>query len=1063
MSACPACGAELPVAARFCPACGAADEVRPASEERKLATILFADLVGSTQLGEQDPERTRALLDRFYDAMAAEIESTGGTVEKFIGDAVVAAFGAPLAYEDHAERALHSALSMQRRLAELFGDELALRIGVNTGDVVVGRPREGSSFVTGDAVNVAQRLEAAAEPGQILAGERTVAAARGAFEFDEVETVAAKGKTEGVSSRRLVRALSLMRPRGVGELRRAFVGRERELDDLRTAYRRAAASEEPQLVTIVGGSGVGKTRLVRELWERLADEEPEPLRRTGRCLSYGQGITYWPLGEVLKEHHGILDSDSSETVRQRLQPREILGLALGLDVAGDLHPLAARDRLHDSWVEFLEELAGERPLVLLIEDLHWAEEELLDLLERTVRGARGRILVLATARPELLDARPGWGSARRGASVIWLEPLSSADSERMLEELLATELPPKLREVVVERAEGNPFFVEELIGTLLDRGLLARSNGGWSLRDVPPDFDVPDSVQAVLAARIDLLEPAEKAALQAASVIGRIFWTGPVYELLEGAEPDLRVLEERDFIRRRSGSSMVGEREYAIKHALTREVAYASVPKARRAGLHSRFAAWLERVGEARDEHAAFLGHHYAEAVRPEDADLAWGSQPEEHERLRRKAVFWLCRAAELAIGRYELDEGASLLHRALALDPGPAEQAKIWRKIGVAHAFRYDGAAFLEAMQSSLEVPTEQATRADTYADLAFHTAIRAGMWRTRPDLQLVSGWIEQALTLSDPESPARAKALIAHSFWARQDVRQAAREASALAERLGDLQLRSRALGARCIAAFAEGEFEEALTWSQRQLELIEEITDPDHVVDVYEIAIPACCVKGRLREARRLAQRHEEICANLTPHHRLHGVAVSLEVQEICGNWETILDSAEATETAVTANLDTPCIRNARSLLVTALAAAHLGDDVRARSLEQRADEVATEGYDMVLGAPRVRLALLRGEIGPTDSMTPPFKEYRAQTWFALQTVTARLEALAAAGDRQGVEREAPALAKPHTYLEPFALRALGQVRDDAGLIEQAARRFDEMSLSWHAAQTRALLVS
>jgi tetratricopeptide (TPR) repeat protein len=335
--------------------------------------------------------------------------------------------------------------------------------------------------------------------------------------------------------------------------------------------------------------------------------------------------------------------------------------------------------------------------------------------------------------------------------------------------------------------------------------------------------------------------------------------------------------------------------------------------------------------------------------------------------------------------------------------------------------------------------------------------------MWRTRPDLQLVSGWIEQALTLSESESPARARALIAHSFWARKDVRPAAREASELAERLGDVQLRSRALGARCIAAFAEGEFEEALTWSQRQLELVAEITDPDHVADAYEVAIPAFCVTGRLQEARQIAQRHKEVCETLTPHHRLHGVAVPLEVEEICGSWETILESAEATEAAVTANLDTPCIRNARSLLVTALAAAHLGDEVRARNLEQRADEVATKGYDMVLGAPRIRLALLRGELGPTDSMTPPFEEYRAQTWFALQTVTARLEALVAAGDRERVESEASALAKPNTYLEPFALRALGQVRDDEGLIEQAVRRFDEMGLSWYAAQTRTLLVS
>ncbi|MGH2920524.1 MAG: ATP-binding protein, partial [Gaiellaceae bacterium] len=933
----------------------------------------------------------------------------------------------------------------------------------NTGEVVVGRPREGSSFVTGDAVNVAQRLEAAATPGEILAGERTVAAARGAFEFGEPQTVDAKGKPGGVEGRRVVRALSLMRPRGVGDLRRTFVGREGDLDQLLATYRRVAEREEPHLLTIVGDGGVGKTRLVRELWERLGDEKSEPVRRTGRCLSYGNGITYWPLGEVLKEHLGILESDPPDVTRRALGAREILGLALGLDVAQDLHPLAARDRLHDAWIDFLEELASERPSVLLIEDLHWAEQELLDLLERIVRDGRAPILILGTARPELFDTRPGWGAARRGSSTLFLEPLTSNDSARMIEELLATEVPARLRDVVVERAEGNPFFVEELIATLLDRGLLAHANGAWELRELPADFEVPDSVQAVLAARIDLLQPAEKAALQAASVIGRTFWAGPVYELLEGLEPDLRVLEDRDFIRRRPASSMAGEREYAIKHALTREVAYASVPKARRARLHARFADWLERFGEGRDEQAAFLGHHYAEAVRPEDADLAWANESQEHERLRQKAVFWLQRAAELAIGRYELDDGISLSERALALDPGRTEQAAIWRQIGVAHALRYDGEPLLEAMQRSLELSTDAATQADTYADLAIHTAIRAGMWRTRPDSDLVNGWIEQALALADPHSPARAKALIAHSFWARRDVRPAAREASALAERLGDLQLRSRAMSARSIAAFAEADFDEALTWSQRQLELIAEISDPDHVADAYEIAIPPCCVTGRLREARRLAAQHSEICEGLTPHHRLHGVAVALEVEEICGAWETILASADATEEVVNANLDTPCIRNARSLLVTALAAALLGDEARARALEQRANEVETKGYAPVLSAPRIRLALLRGEIDNLDALSPPFHEYRAQTWFALQAVTARLEALAATGDRERVEREAPALAKPKTYLEPFALRALGQVRADEHLLQQAVARFDELGLGWHASQTRAMLAT
>ena len=315
--------------------------------------MLFADLVGSTELADsQNPERTRALLNRFYDAMAAEIEGAGGTVEKFVGDAVMAAFGAPAAQEDHAERALHAALSMQRRLEELFGDSLSLRIGVNTGEVVVGQPREGSSFVTGDAVNVAARLEQAAEPGEVLVGERTAAAVRGAFELDEPRRSRAKGKAEGVACRRLVRALSLMRPRGVGGLHRAFVGRERELEALQAAFCRVRDEAQSRLVTIMGHVGVGKTTLVRVLWEWLGTQAPEPLRRVGRCLSYGQGITYLPLGEVVREHLGLLESDPPETVRRRLGQHEILGMTLGLEAPSGLHPLAARDRLHRHGLSF---------------------------------------------------------------------------------------------------------------------------------------------------------------------------------------------------------------------------------------------------------------------------------------------------------------------------------------------------------------------------------------------------------------------------------------------------------------------------------------------------------------------------------------------------------------------------------------------------------------------------------------------------------------------------------------------------------------------------------------
>ena len=755
MAFCPNCGQSVPADARFCPSCAAPlSSPTKKSEELKLATVLFADLVGSTALADsQDPERTRALLNRFYDAMSAEIEGAGGTVEKFVGDAVMAAFGAPAALEDHAERALHAALSMQRRLEELFGDSLSLRIGVNTGDVVVGQPREGSSFVTGDAVNVAARLEQAAEPGEVLVGERTAAAVRGAFELDEPMTIEAKGKAGGVACRRLVRALSLMRPRGVGGLRRAFVGRDQELEALQLAFRRVCDDAQPRLVTIMGDVGVGKTTLVRELWEWLGTQAPEPLRRVGRCLSYGQGFTYMPVGEVVREHFGLLESDPPETVRRRLGQREILGLTLGLEAPSDLHPLAAHDRLHQAWVGFLEELVADRPAVVLVEDLHWGDDALLDLLEEALRDVRGPLLLLGTARPEFVRNRPTWGGRGRGSEMLWLEALSSSDAARMLDDLIPAELPADVREVVIQRAEGNPFFVEELVRTLIDIGVLERQNGGWRVHELADELVVPDTVRAVLAARIDLLEPTEKAALQAAAVIGRTFWSSPVYELLEGLEPDLRLLEERDFIRHRSGSSIVGEREWAIKHALTREVAYESLPTTKRARFHARFAAWLERVGEGRDEDAGLLAHHYAEAVRPDSVDLAWpDADDDELAHLRERAVFWLRRAADLAVGRYEIEDGLSLLHSAVELESGQEALVEIWGAIARANALYFNRDGFSSAMERAIELADDDATRADLYADCAFQTIVRAGMWGTAPEAKVVDDWIEQGTRACEP-----------------------------------------------------------------------------------------------------------------------------------------------------------------------------------------------------------------------------------------------------------------------------------------------------------------------
>jgi class 3 adenylate cyclase/tetratricopeptide (TPR) repeat protein len=1068
MAACAQCGADLPDGARFCPSCGAPATTPPA-DERKLATVLFADLVGSTALaGSQDPERTRATLERFYDTMAAEIERAGGTVEKFAGDAVMAVFGAPLALEDHAERALHCALAMRRRLHALFGGELSLRIGVNTGEVVVGRPREGSSFVTGDAVNVCARLEQAAAAQEILVGERTASLVRGAFDFGETRRVQAKGKEDGVLGTPLVGALSLMRPRGVGGVSRAFVGRDVELDLLLATYGRTVEQAAPHVVTIMADAGVGKTRLVRELWEWLTRLDPEPLRRTGRCLAYGHGITYWPLGEILKEHLGILESDPPEVVRERLGGRDILGLALGLDTGGELHPLAARDRLHDAWVELLSELVAERPVVMLLEDLHWAEEPLLELVERLARDVRGPLLVIGTARPELLEARPSWSGGLRNASQVWLEPLRAEHAAAMVDGLLGAELPAGMRHEIVARAEGNPFFVEELISTLIDHGVLARCNGSWAVTDAQAKFDIPDTVHAVVAARIDLLPRAEKAALQAAAVAGRVFWEGPVIELLDGTAPDFQLLETRDFIRRVGASTMDGEREFAIKHTVTREVAYASVPKARRARLHAAFAEWLEKVGAGRDEHAPLLAHHYEQSVATEHVDLAWGDEPAEAERLRSKAATWLRRAGELAVARYDLDEGIVLLQRAVELEPDQNARSELWREIGRANALGFHGAEFWEAMERSLELTDDERVRGETYAELAYQTSFRSGMWMQAPERDVVDGWIEKAIALSEPDSAARATALCAKVFWSPRAEPEAAEESSRIADATGNPELRSSAYFARSMAAHHARRYEEALEWVQKPLEFVDDLTDPEKVAEVYEAVVPPDAALGRFADARAMAHAFDAATARLTPHHRVHGIALTVEIEELASGWETVRTLTARVERAVEANLATPCVRNQRTLLACAAAARILGDEAESERLEQRGEALGMEGYDLMFGGPRLRLALLKGDTSLIEQQTSLLanallpNEHRY--WFVLPTYDVLFDGLIEVGDRAAVEAFAePLLEPPGTCLEALARRALGRVRSDRSDLETALARFEAMGLERHAQQTRDLLTA
>jgi hypothetical protein len=658
------------------------------------------------------------------------------------------------------------------------------------------------------------------------------------------------------------------------------------------------------------------------------------------------------------------------------------------------------------------------------------------------------VLFLATARPELLAVRPGWGGARRAASTLDLEPLSLESAERLLSELLAGKLPPHLRNIG-SQAEGNPFFVEEVVGALIDQGVLERADGGWKVHQMPADFALPDSVQAVLAARIDLLRPPEKAALQAASVIGRVFWAGPIYELLDEDDLDFGVLEDRDFIRRRHGSSIAGETEFAFKHQLTREVAYASLPKAHRARLHAGFAAWLERFGEGRDEHAPLLAHHYAAALRREDADLAWAGAEEEAERLRSRATAWLRRAAELAAGQYAITDEIALLEQAVGLEASESGRAELWRSIARANAVAFDREGFWTAMLEAAQCSLDSQARAELFSELAFQTVYR---WRHAEDKKLVEDWIGRALELAQPGSPAEARALLARSYSGHPDANEAAKRASAIVERLPEPEpeLRAYAFHARADGALLAGEYDEAIGWARRRLEVIADVGDPDQLADAYWSALTPYLGLAYFDDARRIAALHDALTRDLTPHHRLHGVAVILEVEELAGDWEAVQRTSPRVERAARENT-TPCVHSPRSLLVCALAHAYLGDEEESRRLQALAESLGVEEYGRTFEV-RVRFALHRGDLARVEELLTEAERPRKALLrsIKLAPVATRLDALAAVGRREDIEAEAPALARPGTYLEPFALRALGIARDDDGLLEQAEARFAALGL-------------
>ena len=610
----------------------------PASRrERKVVSVVFCDLVGFTQRAERlDPEDVEAFLDPYHEHLRSVLEHHGGTVEKFIGDAVMALFGAPTTHEDDAERAVRAALAIRDWALE--HEEVQVRLGVTTGEAVIRldvRPEAGEGMASGDVVNTAARLQAAAPVNAVLVDETTYRATRHVIEHDEADPVEAKGKAEPIPVWQPRQARTRFGVDVAHQARTELVGRDRELALLRDAFERAVHQRTAQLVTLVGVPGIGKSRLVFEL-SQIAREDPDLITwRQGRCLAYGDGVTLWALGEIVKAQVGILEQDSPGEIDEKISTsvdamldeadarwveqhlRALVGLAQETELGGD-----RRGEAFSAWRKFLERLAELGPLVLVFEDLHWADESLLDFVDELADWVTDvPLLVVGTARPELLERRPGWGGGKLNSTTLALAPLSDDQTAHLIAALLDRPLlSAASQQALLDRAGGNPLYAEQFADLYLERGSTE-------------ELALPETLQGIISARLDGLLPEEKGLLQDAAVIGKVFWAGGLQRAADDAVATLHTLERKAFVRRQRRSSVEGESEFAFAHALVRDVAYGQIPRAERAAKHQRVAEWIESLGR-REDHAEMLAYHWGSALELARAAGIDEAELAEHTRI---------------------------------------------------------------------------------------------------------------------------------------------------------------------------------------------------------------------------------------------------------------------------------------------------------------------------------------------------------------------------------------------------------------------------------------------
>lgn len=1011
---CPNCGTVNPPAAKFCIECGTALPARegeagaraslpavnpvpaaptqPSSEillppeERRIVTVMFADITGSTPLADRlDPEDMRAILTGYFNLMTEQIRKHGGTVEKYIGDAVMAVFGAPLAHEDDPDRAIRAALDMQAALAGFNEQRLAqdpqatrlqMRIGINTGEVAIpsNQTHQRQDFlITGDAVNVAARLQQVAMPDTILVGERSYLTTKDVFEFRPIAPLQLKGKPEPIAAsvvlglRKFSPAI-IQHPRGIEGRLVPLVGRSLELTLMHANYARVRAERHPHLITILGTPGIGKSRLVHEFIVReqgklrsasSVSSLAPPRILQGRCPPYGEGITYWPLLEIVRSLVNVAEDESYEEIQRRFvafvgetlartkrtESTEEIASTIIRSVGRNLDekrsgsernkprrdlPLNAYSAstkqggmqvpLLRAWRVFLEALAELQPLIIIVDDLQWADEALLDLLEYlTDRITNVPILFLCPARPDFFERRRDWGGGRRNFTTIELEALAQEESNELIDTLLNnSDLPPVLRYTILVRSEGNPFFVEEIIRMLIDQGLLVSEQDAdhdgerWRLK-VQPDAlpsewltssehlddtlinmhytlplpRLPDTIQGVLAARVDLLNPIEKLVLQHAAIIGRTFWLSTLRELAADIDADtlsevLDTLMERDFIseaEKQVRSPFKQDHIFIFKHILIRDVVYNNIPRQRRSQEHAQLAHWLEeKAGNDKEGYIELLAYHYQQALATWSANLALniveinnGHKPATpsllltRSELRSRAITYLTLAGDQALHSYYTIRALQAYNDAYDLlidsdDAEPTALTQMHERLGDAYFQRWELEEAWQEYYKAFKLATGEnapsltnAEQINLYDRLTELTTRWVGSFKSRPHIQEIRSYIDAGLRLTadNPVSSERVAFLTYQAFWYIRQLETATstqkaawaeqalssgHEALQLAEQLDNAYALSVTLDALGVIYTQYHKYKDAHAIQHRRLQLENRLTDREELYDLY-----------------------------------------------------------------------------------------------------------------------------------------------------------------------------------------------------------------------------------